>query len=67
MAILSIPQPVECLSTPDLVAIVDCTSTRDELDTYLDHIDECPLCASVVTRLLGGPFASAEVTIEATS
>ena len=68
MATATAQQPLEaCLSTPDLVAIADSTCSRDELDTYLDHVDECRLCASVVTRLLGRPFASAEVSLEAAS
>lgn len=68
MATLVGPQPVECLSTPDLIAIAHCTTTRDELDTYLDHIDDCQLCAGVVARLLGRPFFTpAEVALEATS
>ncbi len=61
-------QPVSaCLGTPDLVAIAESTCSRDELDTYLDHLDACRLCAGVVARLLGWPFASAEVSIEAAS
>ena len=68
MATATAQQPLEgCLSTPDLVAIADCTCSRDELDEYLDHLDACPLCASVVARLLGRPFASAEVSLEAAS
>ncbi len=68
MAILTAQQPLEaCLSTADLVAIAQCTTTRDELDEYLNHLEECPLCTCVVRRLLGRPFASAEVSLEAAS
>ena len=68
MATAIAQQPLEgCLSTVDLVAIANCTSSRDELDVYLDHIDDCPLCAGVVARLLGRPFASAEISIGAAS
>ncbi len=68
MATATAQQPLEaCLSTPDLVAIAECTCSRDELDTYLDHIDECRLCYGVVGRLLGRPFVSAEVSLEAAS
>ena len=68
MATATAQQPLEgCLSTPDRVAIANCTTSRDELDTYIDHIDECRLCAGVVARLLGQPFASAEVSLEVAS
>ena len=68
MATLTAQLPLEaCLSTPDLVAIADSTCSRDELDVYLDHLDECRICSSVVARLLGRPFASAEVSLEAAS
>ena len=67
MATATAQLPQGCLSTPDLVAIAHCTTTRDELDQLLDHIDECRLCAGVVARLLGRPFASAAVSIEAAS
>ena len=71
MAILSIPQPVECLSTVDLVAITECTCTRDELAKYLAHIQDCRWCTGafdvVATLVINRVWFAEQLGIEATS